>query len=717
MSAYQTNRFPGFEQPTRNYYRLPNTWFDLWAWVKEQRNASRLDGPIRWLEYLIKHSWGYLNFDNPVRLTKDEFADGRRSATTDGSRGGRIDGGTGLSSRALVTIPQRLLDLGLIERREDDKDKARIQYYYLPRVRRSEAAPPTPSHSPDTFAGFDEPHSNYFPVPFVWTDLTRDINSGVAILAGEYLMRHTFGWRDRVRWLTPTEIASGRQRRDGSTYDDGIHYPRSTTASACDRMVEEGLFVWRPAQRDIGREKREYALRMRDMLVDEGSGRFLGWAEGAGEEHYKGTTEKQSKPPTRQSKPLTRQSTPLTGQSTDREPQQSTPLTQQSTPLTPQSTPLNQQSTPPTGQSTPRTGSNTHKKHTTKHSDKTHTATQRARAHGADAAADAAPLRHALDSLGINGRKRGEILSMDDPPTGAEAFGWAYYAHAQDWPDKPIGLAIQRLLNPETRHSPPVPFDRFGEEHATPSLTACALVAAYRRAGYATDHLELPDLFDPWYQHFGQHWPRDLPLPNPAAELWASEAEILSTGIEAPADETLKQRWGAAWRAVTSAGNGGSDAVGQLLGYADDVLVILIEDPVARIRAERHREALEARLGMSIQFTAVRPPQQRPEGDPTEATAGRIWEAIARQLACRMAKETFSMHFGSCVPRRFQDHQLEVQVTNPRSLDWIEHRLQPMLTRSVARATEDVTHLRLTTPQGEETLIEITPHLSRGDRH
>lgn len=45
MSAHNTTtEFLGFTQSTRNYYRLPNSRFDLWAWVRDRLNPSRIDG-------------------------------------------------------------------------------------------------------------------------------------------------------------------------------------------------------------------------------------------------------------------------------------------------------------------------------------------------------------------------------------------------------------------------------------------------------------------------------------------------------------------------------------------------------------------------------------------------------------------------------------------------------------------------------------------------
>jgi hypothetical protein len=281
MGEHSPGTFIGFEYPRANYYRLPNDWFEVWAWVRTQletrdHKPTRLDGFVKWLEYLIKHSWGYLNFKVPVRLTVDEFQSGRRRSTDDGSRGDRIDLGTGMSTRTLVQVPQLLLDLGLIERLVEDRDKARVKHYYIPHLRAlaEEACAPC-STSLEAFAGFDLPEANYFPVPFEWTNLTQSIHSAVEILAAEYLMRHTFGWRDPVRWLTPAELASVRRRLNLTCYDDGIGYPRDTVAAACEVLVQRGLLVWRSCRRDIGREEREYALRMRDIVVDRATGRWM----------------------------------------------------------------------------------------------------------------------------------------------------------------------------------------------------------------------------------------------------------------------------------------------------------------------------------------------------------------------------------------------------------------------------------------------------------
>jgi hypothetical protein len=270
--------FAGFARPTANYYRLPNTWFDLWHHV---RGASadgsapvpRINGLLLTMEFIIKWSWGHLNFDRPVRITYDEFQRGRRRATRPGQRGTAVDLGTGLSPTAVRHAIETLVGLGLVSLAVDDSDRARVKHWYLPRLEEPEDMEEgdLTAETDHGFTGFQLPEASYFPVPHEWTNLSRTLKSAAAILTVEYLMRHTFGWRDAARWLTPIEIATGRRYREdlAKRYDEGIHYSRPVVARACDDLVDRGILVWRPARVDLGREQREYCLRMQGMVVDE----------------------------------------------------------------------------------------------------------------------------------------------------------------------------------------------------------------------------------------------------------------------------------------------------------------------------------------------------------------------------------------------------------------------------------------------------------------
>jgi len=701
MSTHNDIPFLGFEYPQENYFRLPNDWFDTWAWVRAHlkargRKTCRLDGLLKWMEYLIKHSWGYLNFHFPIRLTTDEFKNGRRHATRDGTRGDRMDLGTGLSSRTLVGVPQLLLNLGLIEREVDDSDKARIKHWYVPRLHppANEESSVTSCETLDTFGGFAYPDSNYFPVPFVWTDLTREIHSAVQILTVEYLMRHTFGWRDPVRWLTPVEIANGHRKSDGTTYDYGIQYPRDTVASACESMAKHGLLVWRPAERDIGREEREYALRMRDMLVDQDSGRWLGMETGETEE-----------------------SKTLTGQSKATLTPNDIMLTTQSKGPDGESKTLGGQSKTLTGESTTRSENNTYIQNLLRHLDTTPTTTPPM------GSVDAVALQQALIEVGIMGGKKSELLALDDPPQPEDVYGWAYWAHAQDWADRnPIGAAIGQLLDPATRHNPPYPFNFFGLEHGEPVSAARALAEAYRLVGYTPPSQSrfFDDLMEQWHQYLGGCFPNELPLPNPAATMWPLELEVLRAGLDHPPTSEIARRWRWAWQEFLTQLLPSScrlwHDVSRPLGHSKGRLVILVTDLVARATVEQYRSDLEARMGERIQFTAIelRLPVPGAE-EPGVSEADRVWEHILREVRLGVTRAMFEHNFAHCIPLTFQDHCLTVQTPDKATWQWITKRLRQVLARAAAHACEDVFQLRLVTGGNEEARIDISAHLKSVD--
>jgi hypothetical protein len=160
-------------------------------------------------------------------------------------------------------------------------------------------------------------------------------------------------------------------------------------------------------------------------------------------------------------------------------------------------------------------------------------------------------LKKALADAGIKGRKRQEILSLDDPPHGWDVYGWAYYAYAQEWPSNPLGVVIDHLLDPDERHDPPEPFKQFGVEHLGPVIAARALAEAYRNEGYGHKAVVSSlgrDFQEEWREHFGQVMPDELPLPNPAATMWRAESRVLQAGLDRLADSDVCSRWERTWQ-------------------------------------------------------------------------------------------------------------------------------------------------------------------------
>jgi len=261
--------FPGFHRPRSNFYRLPNAWFDAWRAGRVARDGGRIVGPLKATEYVVKWSWGYQNFDRPVRISWHHFQYGR---VVDKAR---LDRGTGLSSRILGEALDTAVELGFLERHGDAQHPT-----YLPHLRPAvEDATGFLIDGQDiAAAGFTAPTANYFLVPAIWTDLTGDVSSEALILATEYLFRHTWGWDggwERPCWLTTEEIAAGRRYRSaaraGERYDDGIGYSERALRDALTEGAKRGWLVWQ--ETECG--GRAYALHLKGMQVAD-DGRCLG---------------------------------------------------------------------------------------------------------------------------------------------------------------------------------------------------------------------------------------------------------------------------------------------------------------------------------------------------------------------------------------------------------------------------------------------------------
>ncbi len=254
-------KFAGFSRPRSNFYRLPNGWFDTWQKIRRQTGQARILGALKVTEYVMKWTWGYGNFADPVRLSWSDFLEGRQASDR------RLDRGTGISSRATLSSAITLaVQVGLLEKSGSS---------YLPRL-----LPPDQDEvgfledANRVFNGFSSPEANYFVVPAIWTDLAASASSETVILAVEYFFRHTWGWRggwDKPCWMTEEEVAAGRKKANGERYDQGIGYSVRSVHDALQEAVRQGWLVWRWAADGRGRE---YALHLEKMPVAE-DGEFL----------------------------------------------------------------------------------------------------------------------------------------------------------------------------------------------------------------------------------------------------------------------------------------------------------------------------------------------------------------------------------------------------------------------------------------------------------
>ena len=256
--------FDGFFEPKENYYRLPNTWFDIWIRIREEY-GSRFAALLKMLEYILIHTWGAGRFNGSVRLSADEIRNGRRI-----QKEKRLDQGTGISENAVRRAGDFLKKFGLLDITQDDKDKARRLRTYAPHMKNQLDE----QYTETTPSGFTSPKENYFKVPKSWRLITRTIKSAATILIVEYLFRHAWGYQNQNGiWLTVEEIAHGRQYDDGHRYDNGTGFGISTIHRALEEAINLSLIVWKEKY-EAGISFRQYNLRMMGMSVDE-KGQYL----------------------------------------------------------------------------------------------------------------------------------------------------------------------------------------------------------------------------------------------------------------------------------------------------------------------------------------------------------------------------------------------------------------------------------------------------------
>src|SRR5437763_15408604 len=118
MNTPSDHQFTGFSKPEANFFRLPNEWTDITAKVTSLAE-------MKLVEYVLKHTWGYSEFDVVKKITTDEFMSGRKKKS-----GERIDIGTGLSKPSVIAGLKSAVEHGLLEEEIDDSDKARIKKFY-----------------------------------------------------------------------------------------------------------------------------------------------------------------------------------------------------------------------------------------------------------------------------------------------------------------------------------------------------------------------------------------------------------------------------------------------------------------------------------------------------------------------------------------------------------------------------------------------------------
>lgn len=257
--------FTGFEAPKENFYRLPNNWFSDIIPLLRSKYGERLAAPLKMMEYILRHTWGFQEWSGKLCLSAKEIRNGRK-------RGTYTDYGTGISENTVKTAGDILEELGLLTISQDTVDKARRYKTYSPRI-----IAPIGEETSDEFHGFVPPTTNYFVVPHNWTDLTKEISSGATIIVVEYAFRHAWGYsNENGTWMSVDEFVHGRKYKTSDRrYDNGIGFDDATIYRALDEAVKRGLMVYAEYTDENYYTRKVYNLRLANMKIDPETGACL----------------------------------------------------------------------------------------------------------------------------------------------------------------------------------------------------------------------------------------------------------------------------------------------------------------------------------------------------------------------------------------------------------------------------------------------------------
>lgn len=117
--------FPGFVAPDENWSKLPHEFIAMLPQIESLAE-------IKVVLYVLRHTWGYREYDEGKVITIDEFMKGRKRADKS-----RLDPGTGLSKQSVVTGVKLAVQHGFLRVATDDSDLARKERRYALRMSNS----------------------------------------------------------------------------------------------------------------------------------------------------------------------------------------------------------------------------------------------------------------------------------------------------------------------------------------------------------------------------------------------------------------------------------------------------------------------------------------------------------------------------------------------------------------------------------------------------
>lgn len=110
--------FSGFDEPLENWSKLPNALIAALPLVTSLAE-------LKVILYVLRHTWGYKEYQQFKPITTDEFANGRKRKD-----GTRIDPGIGMSEPSVRSGINSALEHGFIKVEIDSQDLARVEKSY-----------------------------------------------------------------------------------------------------------------------------------------------------------------------------------------------------------------------------------------------------------------------------------------------------------------------------------------------------------------------------------------------------------------------------------------------------------------------------------------------------------------------------------------------------------------------------------------------------------
>lgn len=115
--ATDSPKFEGWEKPQSNYFKVPNEFWLIEDLTPHERMV---------LLYILRHTWGFQEFDIMKPITIDEFQHGRKEID-----GKRMDKGCGVSRGGISQALKSLEEKGYIQVMTDVSDPARVKKHYM----------------------------------------------------------------------------------------------------------------------------------------------------------------------------------------------------------------------------------------------------------------------------------------------------------------------------------------------------------------------------------------------------------------------------------------------------------------------------------------------------------------------------------------------------------------------------------------------------------